>query len=180
MVNTQRKKMALIVALFIAGILIMEAFFGHQILVRKATDQDVVSESLQRWKTSYMALADSRLQWDKNYRRESSVQDTASLFAYLGLANYGLTSDPDNIILTKVEQVTSNSAAIGLTKICMANGTGDGGALVVEASNYQTLLLGVEKLAKRPDIFLGNISVQGDKLVPIAKLGDFCILLRND
>lgn len=180
MVNAQSRKVAFLFSFVIFGLFAVESVRVFRALSSQTSAQEKVTESLQRWKSSYLALADSRTKWDKNYRREASVQDIASLFSYVGLGSYGLTSDSDNLVLTKVEQVVANGSPIGITKICMATGTGDGGYLLVQSANYQSLMLGIEKLASRSDIYLGNITVQGDKQVPIAKLGDFCILLRND
>jgi hypothetical protein len=50
----------------------------------------------------------------------------------------------------------------------------------VRATNYQTLLNGIDRLAKRPDIYIGNIALQGDRTFPLARLGDFCVYLRNN
>ncbi len=169
--------------LLFAGILTvlltMHGVKGYKTLQEKAVAQEGVTEAVQRWKQSYMALSGSVTQWETNYRREDSVQDLISLFALIGLNNYGLRADADNLVLTKVEPVAHNGTPLGLTKICLASGAGDGASLAVQAADYQTLFSGIDKLAKRPDIYIGNISVQGDKPVPMARLGEFCVMLRK-
>ena len=180
MVNAQTKKIAYFLAIFGALIFGYEGVRGYQVMSAKASQQEEVTETMQRFKSSFMALADSRSKWDKSYHRESSVQDIVSLFALVELEKYGLTTDADSLVLSKVEQVTGSNAPIGLTKICISSGSMDSFALVVQAPNYQNLMTGIGQLAKRPDIYLGNIDVKGDKQIPIAKLGDFCLLLRND
>ena len=180
MVNSQTKKLAYFLAIFVAMIFAYEGVRGYQVLLAKAVQQDEVTETMLHFKSAFMALADSRAKWDKSYRRESSVQDIVSLFSIVELGKYGLAADTDSLVLSKVEQVTGSNAPLGLTKICISSGSMDSFGLVVQAPNYQNLMTGIEQLAKRPDIYLGNIEVKGDKQIPIAKLGDFCLLLRND
>lgn len=180
MVDARTKTMGI---LFACAVVAMAANIGiksHKILKDKAQAQDSVTQSLERWEQSYQALGASRDAWNKNYQLESSVQDVLSLMGLVNLKSYGLVTDIDNLVLTKAEQVMQNDVPIGLTKICMGTGAGDGGALQVQAYTYQALLDGISQLTKRPDIYLGNITVQGKSAVPMARLGEFCVLMRND
>lgn len=174
------KGLTLLVATVAAGLFAMGGVRGYQVLAAKTGEQDLSTESLERWSKSYLALGESRARWVRSYRREDNAQDVLSLIGLAGLEAYGLIADADSVVLTSLEQVNANGAPIGLTRICMGTGSADGGGLVVHAASYDALLHGVERLAKRKDVSLGNITVQGDKVVPLANLGDFCLLLRND
>ncbi len=180
MVNTQFKKMLIISACIVSGMFVMQGLKAYGTLNGKAVAQDAVTENLVRWKEMFLALSESRQKWDNSFRREDTVEDMVHLISHVGFEKYGIETDNDNAILTKVEQITQGESPIGITKICMATGAGDGGALFVRAQNYQTLMKGIEQLARRPDIYIATISLQGDKAFPLAKLGDFCILLRNN
>ena len=182
MINTigSAGKLPLLISVVFAVVLGVQGVKAHRTLAEKAAAQESVTESVQRWKQSYLALADTMKRWESSYRREDSIQDLVSLYSAVGLAEYGLRADIDNLILNKVEPVTQNDVAIGLTRICLASaGSGDGASLEVQAPNYQTLFTGLQQLSRRQDIVIGTIAVKGDKAAPVANLGDFCVLLRK-
>ncbi|MCX7173833.1 MAG: hypothetical protein D4S02_05995 [Rhodocyclaceae bacterium] len=153
---------------------------AYNILKEKAAAQAAVTESVERWKQSYMALSDTVKKWDSNYRKDSTIQDLLSLYTLVGLADYGLIADTDGVVVHRIEQVTVNGVALGLTRICLASSSGsEMGALQVQGGNYQTLFAGLKRLAARPDIHIGTINIKGDRSFPVASLGDFCVLLRR-
>lgn len=170
----------LILALAFAAALANGGWEAFGVLKAKAAAQIAVTESVERWKSSYLALADSVRQWEKNYRTEESIQDQASLYDELNLSQYGFTFDMDSTVISRIEPVTSEGIPIGLTKVCLSQGlSGDG--LEIRATSYTDLLAGLKKLAERPDIFVGTIMVKSndEKAVPGAVLGNFCLLLRK-
>lgn len=181
MINVgQATKIPLFFALVLAAVLMVQGIKAHRTLVAKAEAQGAVTESVERWKQSYMALADTVRKWESSYRREDSIQDLVSLYSVVGLADYGLIADTDAVIVHKIEPVTQNGMALGITRICLASATaGDNGGLQVQGANYQALFAGIKRLANRPDIYIGTINIKGDRAVPIASLGDFCVLLRK-
>lgn len=182
MINTIRKtgKMPLMIALAFAAVLGIQGNKAYRALADKAAAQDAVTESVQRWKQSYLALGDAVKQWGASYRPEDSVQDLVSLYSVVNLEKYGLQMNTDSLVLNKVEPETRNGMAIGLTKICLASaGSGDGAALEVSAPNYQALFAGIKSLASRKDIYISTITVRGAKASPVANLGDFCVLMRK-
>jgi len=173
-------RLPLVLALGFAAVLIMQATKAHRILNERAQSQAAVTESVQRWKQSYMALADTAKKWESSYRREESIQDLVSLYEAVGLTEYGLRADTDSVMLQKVDPVTQNGMPIGLTKFCLASAaSSESMGLQVQALNYQALFAGIKRLAKRPDIYIGTITVRGDKELPVANLGEFCVLLRK-
>lgn len=182
MINTIRKtgKLPLVVALAFAAVLGVQGNKANQALSEKADAQGAVTESVQRWKQSYLALGDAVKEWSTRYRREDSVQDLVSLYSVVNVEQYGLRMNTDSLMLNKVEPVTRNDMSLGLTKICLASaGSSDGAALEVTAPNYQALFAGIKSLAARKDIHISTITVRGSKATPVANLGDFCVLMRK-
>jgi len=173
------QKLPLLIAmgfLIVAGV---QGLKAYRTLSEKAVAQERATESVERWKQSYAALAGTVKRWESSYRHENSIQDLMSLYNAIGLEEYGLQTDVDTMILNKVEPVTQNGVALGLTCVYLASaGSGDTSSLEVRASNYQHLFAGVKRLSERPDIYIGMITIKGDK-TPTAKLGDFCVLLRK-
>lgn len=179
MINASTKVL-IAMALGFTAISATQGIKAYKILVAKAMAQEDVTESVHRWKQNYMALGESVRRWERDYRRQDTVQDLMSLYAAVSLGGYGLSSDTDAMILYKVAPVAQNGMPIGLTRVCLAsNGSGDASALEVQAPNYQELFGGIKRLAQRPDISIGTITIKGDKKVPAANLGDFCVLLRK-
>lgn len=177
---SSRAKMPLVAALAFAAVLGVQGSKAFRTLSEKAATQGAVTESVQRWKQSYLALADAVKRWSAQYRREDSVQDLVSLYAVIDLPRYGLQVDTDALMLNKVEPEVRNGMAIGLTRICLTSaGSADAAGLEVRAPNYQALFAGVKALAGRPDIAISTITVRGAKAQPTAYLGDFCVLMRK-
>lgn len=179
MINTSSR----VLVMMAMGFILVSATQGlkaYRILTAKTQAQTDVTESVHRWKQNYMALGESVKRWEHNYRHQDSVPDLMSLFSIMNLGEYGIAVNHDAIILNKIEPMTQNGIPIGLTKACLSsNGSGDASALEVQAVNYLALLNGIKRLAQRPDIFMGTISIHGDKPVPVANLGEFCVLLRK-
>lgn len=177
-----RKSGALLpmVALAFSAALVIQGSKAHRTLTQKSVVQDSVTESVQRWKQSYLALGDAVKEWGSRYRREDSVQDLVSLYSIVNVEQYGLQMNTDALLLNKVEAVTRNDMAIGLTRICLASaGSGNSSALEVTAPNYQALFSGIKSLANRKDLQISTITVKGAKATPVAHLGDFCVLMRK-
>ena len=177
MINKATKLLA-IMALGLAVISATQGMKVHRLMNEKATAQNNVTESVNRWKSNYLALGDSIKRWNKDYRTQDSVPDLMTLIAIVRLGDYGLSTDTDRIILNKIEPITQNGASIGLTKVCLAT-TSNGSALEVKAPSYKALFRGVKQLAHRPDIYADAIAIKGDKSTPVANLGEFCVLLSN-
>lgn len=179
MANAQLKKVLLIASAAITVMFVVQGIKASNILNDKAQAQAAETDTIARWKQSYQALGGARQKWDASFRKVDSVPDIVGLASHIDLAKYGLETDGDNMVLSKIEPMLQSGQPLGLTKICLATGSANGGGFLVAAQNYEALLVGIEKLSKRLDITMGNISLQGDKAFPVAALGDFCVLLRN-
>lgn len=167
----------LVLAFALAGIFTFGGISSYKILAAKAKEQTAVTESVIRWKRSYMALAGTQERWKKTYPAASHIPDLWTLISLLDLRKLGLKADTDTLVLKTDEQLKANNVPLGLTKLCL--GTSQDGFLV-EANSYDELLKGVDRLAHRADIYVDNIAIMGDRDVPQAKIADLCMLLRSE
>lgn len=176
-------RLAVVLALVFSVVLAHRGLQSYRLFQQKAQAQVAVTESVERWRESYMALGDSVKKWEKNYQKDESVEDLVSLVAGIELERFGLAINTDLLSVNKIDSVMHKGMDLGLTRICLAT-TGAGGSAVgdgveVTAADYRTLLGGIKDLSKRPDIYIGNITLKGDKQVASAVLGEFCVLLRR-
>lgn len=180
MINSVRTmwKAPLLLAGMFAVVLLYRGDEAREILLNKSRAQDSVTESVDRWKTDYMALQSAVKQWESNYRPESQIQDQLTLLRAINIEQYGLSYDPDKVTLEAPENLKYEGQPIGLFKVCIASGL-NSRALEVTAPSYAELFKGVKALAARPDLYVGIINIKGDKVSPTAYLQHFCILLRK-
>lgn len=168
----------LILAIIFASLLIVGGMKSFKVLEKKTNAQVAVTESINRWKQSYKALQGVIVEWDKTYVKSASVRDIRAIISLIDIRSMGLSADMDNLVLTSASQVKSaTNIDIGLSKICLGINSEN---FIIKASTYPELLKGIENLAHRKDIYLGNVSIQGELASPQAKIGDFCVFLRNE
>lgn len=165
------------------GVFLVAAFQANgawSVMKDKVQAQQNVTESVYRWTESFTALNKSIEAWGKTYAKETSLQDLRGLLELANLEGAGLSIKTDDVGVQAVEPVKHNNLNIGLTSICLGSqGVGDGKSLEVSAPDYRSLFAGIKKLTDRPDISIKKIVVLGDKKVPTANLGDFCVLLSR-
>ncbi|MBP2480157.1 hypothetical protein J3A72_000449 [Stenotrophomonas sp. PvP093] len=162
-----------------AALLVYMGYQGFVTLRSKAAQQSEATEAVARWKQSYRALDASLSQWEARYPNLSDFNDTLGLYRSLRLQDVGLGSSPDTISIISKAPVMANGVDIRLAKICLASTAANSTAgLQVDAPTYAGLLDGVRRLAQRPDIYVGGMSILGTGDRPKAILTDFCLLLR--
>lgn len=144
----------------------------------KAAAQTAVVESILQWKQGVQAVAGAVQRWNKVYVAESEVQDLAGLLAQLRLDEAGLDVDADNVIVQAIHPEMHQNKEIGLTRVCLAS-AGAGESLIVQASDYKRLLHGLREVAARPQLHIGAITIHGEKAQAVARLADFCVLIRK-
>lgn len=184
MLDLQNRKLIQMVAVASFGIMVYQGFQIRNSLVEKAVTQQAVVEGLERWRQQYLAVRESRVRWEKQYPKIDTVHGIEPMIAHINFEAYGLQSDPDKMKVVQAEEITQGpqgGVPLGLVSTCLATSSGDRNVLEVSAPTYQALMAGIDKLAHRPDISIGNISVKkGDVKSPIGRLGDFCVLMRSD
>lgn len=168
-----------LLAYIFAAMLVFQGMKAYRTLAAKTQAQHAATETVMRFKASLAKLANVRSEWEKNYQHEDRVQDLITLLALVNFAQFGLETDKDNLVLLRVDAVKLGEFDLELSKVCLASGVGDGATLFVRAANYSALLNGMKQLAQRPDLVIGNISLQGDTAFPFAKLGEFCLYVRR-
>lgn len=180
MISYRYQRALLIISLALAAILLNMGWQSSTILAGKATAQRVITEGVYQWQQSFRALREVAIKWDQTFNNTEAVQDLVSLYAMIGLQRYGLQTDADTVILSRVELVNQGTVPIGLTKICLISTKGaDQDSLLVWAADYETLFRGLTQLASQPDIDINSISIRGEKNTHAsASLGQFCVLLR--
>jgi hypothetical protein len=180
MADTQFKNVLVGAACIVSAMFVLQGLRAGSILDEKIKAQVAEMETVVRWRQSYRALIVPFQRWEKVFRKQDTIPDIVGLVAHVGLEKYGLQTDSDNVVISHVDpQIVYSGEKIGLAKICLATGSSSNGGFLVAAENYELLMQGIKHLAKRNDILIGNISLEENKAFPIAKLGDFCILLRN-
>jgi hypothetical protein len=184
MLDLQNKKLVQMVSVMSFVILVYQGYEIRKLLLEKADAQQTVVDALVRFSQQYVAGLESRARWEKQYPKIGSVSGAVGLIEHVNFAAYGLDVDPDKVKLVTAEEITLGGQAavpLGLVNACLATASGERNVLEVSAPSYQALMNGIDKLAHRADIAIGNISVRkGDLKNPVGRLGDFCILMRSD
>lgn len=185
MLDLQNRKVIQIAA----GVaLIMLVYRGYEIrngYLQLAATQQTTVDQLNRFSQQVEAVKESRKKWDKQYPPISAIHGPDGLIEHVKFESYGLEVDPDKVTLLPTEMVMVDGAEntpIGLLSTCLSTaGSGDKDVLEVSAPSYQALMTGIDKLSRRPDIAVGNISVKkGTGKTPVGRLGGFCVLLRSE
>lgn len=167
------------IGMVIAGLFVINGMDGHKALVEKITSQKTLTDKVNAWKQSYIALKDTVGQFEKSYTATSEIKDMRALVAMLEFDKIGLRADSDHVTLSKsVTETSTNLKAIDLSQLCLGNSAS--GALEVSANNYGSLIKGIAELEKRTDVTIGNLSIQNVQgKPPKASLTNFCVFVRN-
>lgn len=172
---------SVILGLVAASLFAYTGYEGMAVLLRKAKEQDAATNVVTQWKAGYDALSKSREAWLKRYPDMGRFNDLLGLMRNVQLERYGLSADPDSLASLKVEDVERSGVNLGLTRVCVGSTSAtDSAGLLVTASNYSSLLEGIERLAKRSDVEISSITVSSSESAAAqATLGGFCLLLRR-
>lgn len=166
-------------AIAVAVICLGAQAFGQ--LSDKAKMQLEAKESVARWKQSARALEVSHAKWVSQYPSLDSYGDLLAVARSLGLERVGLAVDYDKLSLNGAEEVTApGGQSLQMRRLCLRSSTSNGAGLEVSAASYNHLLAGIQRVATRPSIFIGGMSINGDGAHPTATLTDFCVLVRQE
>lgn len=166
-------------AIAVAAIYLGAQAFGQ--LSEKAKLQLEAKESVARWKQSARALDASHAKWVSQYPSLDSYGDLLAVARSLNLAQVGLAVDYDKLSLKGAEEVTApGGQSLQMRRLCLRSNTTNGAGLEVSAASYGQLLTGIQRIAARPSIFIGGMSINGDGVHPTATLTDFCVLVRQE
>lgn len=179
MVNARMKNVFVVTAVAIAAVFMHSGLAGHNILKKKIDTQIENVEGLRRYSATYKAAEDGRKKFERIYKKLPALRHNLALLEIADFNAYGVETDTDNLVVKVAEGVVAGDVYIGLVRACLTTGVGGGDTLYLRAPNYVSLQSGIERLAARPDVELGSITLIGKGPFPIAKLKNFCILMRE-
>lgn len=179
MANSQMKNVLLGTALIVAGVFAHSGFTGHKILTVKIDTQAENVEGLRRYSATYKAAEEGRKNFDRVYKRLPSLRHNLALLEIANFSAYGVETDTDNLVVNAATGVMEGDVYFGLVRACLTTGVGGGDTLFLRAPNYVALQNGISRLAERPDVEIGSITLVGNGPFPLAKLSKFCILMRE-
>ena len=166
---------ALLGALIFAGIAITGAIDGRKVMTEKAQQQEVSVQDFKRWKDQYTKLLPVEQEWNSSIKPANTVKDIFSLQEILG---NDPKSDPDGIIVDRIEPFLLNEKPTGSSKVCFHSNTSSG--MLFTGDKPSELVAAVSKLAKRVDISFSAMELQYDATGKVnANLRDFCIILKD-
>lgn len=166
---------SLLLALCFAAVLGSTGLEGYRAMSDKATAQAEAVSDFQDWKRQYMQLLPLEDKWAKALRPFSEAKDLYSLHGMLGDEP---ASNPDTLLVEKIERVVLNERDLGAQKVCLSSGSGTG--VVFTEKDFPSLMAGLDKLAQRPDVQMGSIEFTQEKAVARAVVAPLCLLLRDD
>lgn len=166
---------SLLLAVVVAGMLGSSGFEAYKAMDHKADTQAEAVTDFQEWKRQYTQLLPLEEKWATTLRPLNEARDLYSLHQMLGSVP---SSNPDTLLVDKLDRVTQNERDLGAQRVCLSSGYG-GGVLFAE-KDFPTLMAGLEALAKRPDIQMGTIRLSQDKAQARAVVYPLCLLLRDE
>ncbi len=166
---------SLLLALCFAAVLGNSGLDGYRAMTDKASAQAEAVSDFQDWKRQYMQLLPLEEKWTQALRPFSQAKDLYSLHGMLGSEP---SSNPDTLLVEKLERVVLNERDLGAQKVCLSSGAGAG--VVFTEKDFPTLMAGLEKLAQRPDVQMGSVEFSQEKAVARAVVSPLCLLLRDD
>lgn len=179
MANSQMKNAVLATAVIIACIVVQSGVNAHKILATKIDAQTENVEVLHRFSATFKAAEDGRKKFDRVYKPLPLLRHNLALLDIANFKAYGVETDTDNLVVRDAKGVLAGDVYIGIVKACLTTGVGSADTLFLGATTYPALQSGLERLAERPDIEIGSITLVGNGPFPIAKLKNFCILMRE-
>lgn len=175
----QRGNRKLLLLTIAASLVIAQAAFtNYKVLARKANQQQTALSALKRWKAEYEVLLPVQSQWEKTLPPVKNITDIYRLYGALQLHRYGLTTDPERLVIKQPEQVAVNGVPLNATRICISS-AGETGLALSAPRFSPDLLSGIDALANRRDVEISNIVLSAANGVPKAVL-DLCLVFRNN
>lgn len=166
---------------FVAAVAL--AFSGYQVAAGVEASREAQAKALENlriWKDAYEALKPVNAQWPKAFGVGASAgsQDLVAIGQSLRLGEAGLSFDLNQLKSDKIESVSYEGVAVGLSRICVSGGALSGIGLGVTAPSMADLIRGIEHLQRR-DIEIKSIDVSSANGQPSAVLGGLCVLVRS-
>lgn len=165
---------ALLLALALAGIAGSGGFEARQALVDKAQAQSDEVSAFQEWSRKYTQLLPIEKRWTESFSSAAAVKDLFSVYRRLGEVPH---TNPDKLIVTKVERLTLNGKELGGQRMCL--GTAGDQGLVFEEASFEPLMAGLRTLSERVDVQMGVATFTYHEGKARASMQNFCLLFRD-
>jgi hypothetical protein len=167
-------------SLITAGVLIVIlSINGHDVKIAfsiPVAGQQANTDNLKLWLSNYHALELRENDWKETLKTLAS-QDLVVLFNTLNLDSIGLMSNADKLLIDKVERLSFNDTELeaSLTYVYTEGSSG----LLVTASTWQALFMGIEQLASRRDIQIQAITMVTNNAKTPTSIINLAIVLRD-
>lgn len=165
---------SLLVALTILGIAVSGGYEGYRTMSDKAQAQTQAVADFQQWKREYTQLLPVEQAWNAKFKSAEVIKDLYSLYSLLGASP---ATNPDTLVVDKIERLTQDSIDLHAQRVCLASSTASG--VDFEEKSFDTLAKGLEALAARPDVQMGSVTFFYDKDKAHAVVKKLCILIRD-
>lgn len=138
--------------------------------------QQANTDNLKLWLSNYHTLELREKDWKETLKTVAS-QDLLVLYNTLNLDSVGLMSNADQLLIDKVEPLSFNDTELeaSLTYVYTKGSTG----LLVTASTWQALFMGIEQLASRRDIQIQAITMVTNNDKTPTSIINLAIVLRD-
>lgn len=165
---------SLIFAAAVSGLVGSRALEGRELMMAKAQTQAQAASDFQEWKHQYTQLMPLEARWQEAFHSIAEVKDLFSLHRLLGNTPQ---SNPDTLVVDKIERLIVNDKDLGAQWVCVSSLAAAGIEFI--EPDFTTLMAGLSHLAKRPDIQMGEISLSQKEGNARAVVQPFCLLLRD-
>ena len=165
---------SLVLGLSVTFILATGAWRGYNLALNKLNEQRQTIQEFRQWKQEYTTLMPVRDRWDNSFPKTGTIKDLFSLYELLP---EGTTTNPDRLVIEKIERVKVNGKDVGLNKICMTSMGGNG--VIFEGKSPSSLLKTVKLLQEKPYIRLESIRLANDKEKLTLSVSGLCFHLKD-
>lgn len=165
---------SLFLAVTLAAILATGGYENWQAMRDKAQAQAAAVSEFQQWKKQYTQLLPVEQQWKEQLRSVDEARDLYSVYTLLGSVP---TTNPDTLLIEKIERVTHEGVDLQAQRVCLTSGSA--GGVEFEEGSFDTLLKGLNELAARPDVQMSSAVFTHDKGRARAVVKNLCLLLRD-
>lgn len=166
--------LSLILGLSVTLILTTGAWRGYTLVQGKLNEQRQTIQEFRQWKQEYTNLMPVRDQWDNSFPKTSTIKDLFSLYELLP---EGTSTNPDRLMVEKIERVKVNGKDVGLNKICVTSMGSNG--MVFEGKTPSALLHTVKLLQSKPYIRLDGIRIANHKDKLALTVSGLCFHLKD-
>lgn len=175
--NNKPHTLGLLFAIMVVLLLAFSGYNGFKVANERKIQQEQALEAFRQWKTEYLALKPIQDKWDATYPNAKDIRDVNSLYK---LIQGHIQTNPDKLLVEKIERVTSNGIEVGLSRVCLVT-SGEMG-FAIEAESPSKLFLAARSLLELSFVSAKSFTVKEDTAKAgnlKGTFGSFCIMVRD-